>query len=341
MIRRINLDNFFLAHYNRTVDNYTRALHNDCESKSEGTKKRTLGGRKGRIMRLPRFEYLAPGTLEEACSFLAKHREEALPFAGGTDLFVKMKQRRIVPGFLINLKHIPGMDLIEYDEDKGLRIGALATIQSLKNSVVVKRHFKILAEAAGVESSVQIRNVATLGGNIANASPAADAPLALIVLGASVILTGPGGQREVLLEDFFLGPGKSVLQHGEIISEIRVPPPWARTGGTYLKHAIRRTDIAIVSVAVVIRMAEGVCEDARIALGSVAPTAFRAKRAEKWLKDKKITEELAGEAARTAAEESRPIDDIRGYADYRAKTVLEMTKQAILEATRDARLGGV
>jgi len=160
-------------------------------------------------MHLPQFEYLAPRTLEEACSFLAKHREEAFAFAGGTDLFVKMKQRRIVPGYLVNLKHIPGMDFIEYDEDIGLRIGALVTIQSLKSSGVIKRRFKILADAAGVESSVQIRNVATLGGNIANASPAADAPLALIVLGASVVLTGADGQREVLLEDFFLGPGKS------------------------------------------------------------------------------------------------------------------------------------
>ncbi len=292
-------------------------------------------------MRLPRFEYVAPGTLEEACSFLLKHGEEAFPFAGGTDLFVKMKQRRIVPGFLVNLKHIPGMDFIEYEEDKGLQIGALATIQSLKNSAVVRRHFKILAEAAGVESSVQIRNVATLGGNIANASPAADAPLALIVLGASLILTGPGGQREVLLEDFFLGPGKSVLQHSEIISQIRIPPPWPRTGGAYLKHAIRRTDIAIVSVAGLIRLEGDLCEDARIALGSVAPTAIRAKKAEKLLEGKRITEELAAEAAQAAVEESRPIDDIRGYAEYRAKTVLEMTKQAILEAEQDARLGGV
>jgi CO/xanthine dehydrogenase FAD-binding subunit len=288
-------------------------------------------------MRLPRFEYLAPGTLEEACLFLAKHREEAFVFAGGTDLFVKMKQRRIVPGFLVNLKHIPGMDFIEYNEDKGLRIGALVTIQSLKNSTVVKRHYKILAEAAGVESSVQIRNIATLGGNIANASPAADAPLALIVLGASVVLTGAVGQREVLLEDFFLGPGKSVLQCGEIIREVRIPPPWARRGGAYLKHSIRRTDIAIVSVAVMIRLAEDVCGDARIALGSVAPTAFRPERAENWLKGKKITDELAGEAARAATEESHPIDDIRGYAEYRAKTVQDITKQAIMEANRDAR----
>jgi CO/xanthine dehydrogenase FAD-binding subunit len=292
-------------------------------------------------MHLPQFEYYSPTSVEEACSILAKHREEAFPLAGGTDVLVKMKHRRVVPGFLVNLKNIPGMDVIEYDEDKGLRIGALVTIQSLKNSVVVKRHFKILAEAAGVESSVQIRNVATLGGNIANASPAADAPLALIALEASIVLTRVGGQREVSLEDFFLGPGKSVLQLGEIISEIRVPSPGARTGGAYLKHSVRRTDIAIVSVAVAIRLLEGVCQDARIALGSVGPTAFRAKGAEQCLKGREITDELAGEAARAAMEESRPIDDIRGYAEYRAKTVFDITRQAILEATRDARLGGV
>jgi len=110
---------------------------------------------------------------------LAEHPKEALPLAGGTDLLVRMKQRRIVPRYVVNLKAIPGMDQITYDESEGLRIGALTAIQSLKNSVIVKRHFKILAQAAGVESSVQIRNVATLGGNIANASPAADAPLAL------------------------------------------------------------------------------------------------------------------------------------------------------------------
>jgi CO/xanthine dehydrogenase FAD-binding subunit len=292
-------------------------------------------------MHLPQFDYYAPASAEEACSFLASHKGQALPLAGGTDLLVRMKQRRLVPEFLVNLKNIPGMDYMDYDEEQGLRIGALATIQSLKNSVTVKRRFKVLAEAAGVESSVQIRNVATIGGNIANASPAADAPLALVALGASVVMMKAGGQREVLLEDFFLGPGKSLLQPGEIIREIRVPPPRGRTGGAYLKHAVRRTDIAIVSVAVTIRLEEKACEEARIALGSVAPTAMRAKRAEERLKGKEITDELAGAASQAAMEEARPIDDIRGYADYRAKTVQEITKQAILEAVQDARLGGI
>ena len=293
------------------------------------------------MMRLPHFEYIAPTTLDGACSWLAEHPKEALVFAGGTDLLVKMKQRKIVPRYMINLKTISGMDYITYDEKDGLRIGALATIQSLKNSVIVRRHCKMLAEAAGVESSVQIRNVATLGGNIANASPAADAPLALIALGASLVLVRSGGQREVLLENFFVGPGRTVLQPGEIIRETRVPPLPPRSGGAYLKHALRRTDIAIVSTAVVLTLSDDLCSSIKIGLGSVAPTAFRARKAEELLTGKKITEELADAAAEAAVEESRPIDDIRGYAEYRAKTILGITKEAIMQALQDARFGGI
>ena len=292
-------------------------------------------------MRLPHFEYLAPKTLEEACSLLAAHPQEVFPLAGGTDLLVKMKQRRIVPRYVINLKTISGMDYITYDDNEGLRVGALVTIQALKNSVTVKRHCSMLAQAAAVESSVQIRNVATLGGNIANASPAADAPLALITLGASLLITRSGGEREVQMEGFFTGPGKTVLQPGEIIREVRIPPLPLRTGGAYLKHAVRRTDIAIVSCAVVLTLLDDACKDARIGLGSVGPTAFRARKAEGLLQGQKITDAVVDAAVQAAVEEARPIDDIRGYADYRAKTVRAITRQAMQQALQDARLGGI
>ncbi len=292
-------------------------------------------------MRLPHFQHFAPGSIEEACSLLAQYRREAVPLAGGTDLLVKMKQRKMVPPYVVNLKNISGLDYITYDENDGLRIGALATIQSLKNSVVVKRHCKILAQAAGVESSVQIRNIATIGGNIANASPAADAPLALVSLSASVVIARSGGDREISIENLFIAPGKTKLDMGEIIREIHVPPLPTRSGGAYLKHAIRRTDIAIVSTAVVLTMSDDLCGDVKIALGSVAPTAFRAKGAEGLLKGKRITAELAEAAGRVAMEESSPIDDIRGYAEQRQKVIVMLTKQAILEAERDARFGGI
>lgn len=292
-------------------------------------------------MRLPQFHYYAPKSVEEACSLLAKHKGHAVAFAGGTDLLVRMKQRRVVPEYVINLKTIPGMDYIVYDEKDGLRIGALASIQSVKNSVVIKRNYKILYQAAGAESSVQIRNRATLGGNISNASPAADAPLALLVLGAQVVLAGVAGERQVFLDKFFLGPGKTILQPDEILREIRVPQPLPLSGGAYLKHALRQTDISIVAVAALLRMKEDVCEEARIGLGSVAPTAVRASKTEDLLRGQRISEGLIEKASQTAMGEARPIDDIRGYAEYRLRTVAMLTKNAITQAIREIRYGGI
>jgi CO/xanthine dehydrogenase FAD-binding subunit len=188
---------------------------------------------------------------------------------------------------------------------------------------------------------VQIRNLATIGGNIANASPAADAPLALVSLRASIVIASSTGEREIPIEDLFTGPGKTSLQPGEIIREIHVPALPPRSGGAYLKHAIRRTDIAIVSTAVVVSLANDLCADIRIALGSVAPTAFRAKGAEGLLKGKKITAALAEQAAYAAIDESRPIGDIRSHAEHRQDIILMLTNRAVMEAVRDARLGGI
>jgi CO/xanthine dehydrogenase FAD-binding subunit len=292
-------------------------------------------------MKLPEFQYFAPKSVEEACSLLARYGEEASALAGGTDLLVKMKQRRFVPGYVVNLKTIPDLDYIRYSEGDGLRIGALTTIQAIKNSVAVKRNFKVLNEAAGVESSVQIRNRATIAGNIANASPAADAPLALLTLDAAVVIARAEGQREVPLEEFLTGPGKTILRSGEIIREIHVACLVPGTGGAYLKHAVRRTDIAIVSASAVLTLSKGVCTNARIGIGSVAPTAIRVKSAEEILKGQAITDEIVKKAAQAAVDEARPVDDIRGYAEYRKKALQETVEKVIKAAARDARLGGI
>jgi carbon-monoxide dehydrogenase medium subunit len=292
-------------------------------------------------MKLPQFQYFEPKSIGKACSLLARYGAEASILAGGTDLLVKMKQRRFIPGYVINLKTIPGLDYIRYDEGDGLRIGALTTIQAIKNSIIVKRNFKVLHEAAGVESSVQIRNRATIAGNIANASPAADAPLALLTLGAAVVLARADGQREMLIEDFLTGPGQTALKPGEVIREVHVPVQTPRTGGAYVKHAVRRTDIAIVSTSAVLTLSNGVCTDARIGLGSVAPTAIRAKKAEDVLKGQTITDEIVKKAAEAAVGEARPIDDIRAYAQYRALALKVAVERAISEAVRDAKLGGI
>lgn len=213
----------------------------------------------------------------------------------------------------------------------------MTTIQALKNATLLKRECKILAEAAAAESSVQIRNLATLGGNIANASPAADAPLALIVANASVVLIGFGRKRTVLLEDFFVAPGKTILEPGELISEILVPPPGPGTGVSFLKHALRRTDIAIVSAAVALTIEGDVCTGVTIGLGSVAPTIIRARKAEALILGKTITAELTSEAAQIAVKECSPIDDIRRSARYRRNCIADITNLAITQALQNAK----
>lgn len=288
-------------------------------------------------MQLPQFEHLAPSSIAEACSLLAAHQSEALVLAGGTDLFVKMKARKVVPRYLVDIKGIAGMDYIRFAEGDGLRVGALATIQALKSSSVVKRQCKILGHAAAAESSVQIRNLATLGGNIANASPAADCPLALVTVGANVVLARAGGQREIPLEAFARAPGRTVLEPGELLSEIHVPPLPPRTGVAYAKHSTRRTDIAIVSAAVVLTLGKDGCIAVRIGLGSVAPTIMRARQAEEMLLGKAISDDVAEAAAQLAAAECSPIDDIRQSAGYRKKIIAEITRLAILQAAMDAR----
>lgn len=292
-------------------------------------------------MRLPQFEYFAPTTLDEACSLLARHGKGALALAGGTDLLVKMKHRRVVPRCLVNINNIAGLDRIVYEDDKTLSIGALVTIQTLKASTMVKRQAKLLYQAAAIQSSIQIRNSATIGGNIGNASPAGDGPLALMVADASVILRGRGGTREVAVADLFLAPGKTVLRLGELIEEIRLPPVPPKTGVSYVKHALRRTDIAIVSTAVTLTVVDGVCASVRIGLGSVAPTIMRARAAEKVLAGQQVDEALVDAAADAAATEATPIDDIRGTARYRKQAVRETTRAAVLEALQDARTGGM
>ena len=255
-------------------------------------------------MRLPQFEYFSPKTLDEACGLLERLGPRALPLAGGTDLLIKMKHRRLVPECLVNIKNISGLDRITYDEELGLSIGAMVTIQALKASALVERRAKLLHEAAAVQSSIQIRNSATIGGNIANASPAGDGPLALLVADARVILHNSAGTRELAVADIFRAPGRTALRRGELVEEIRLPPIPPQTGVAHVKHALRRTDIAIVSTAVVLTIVDGICSNVRIGLGSVAPTIARAPTAEKILVGQKLDDALIDAAADAAANDA-------------------------------------
>src|SRR3990172_3056490 len=204
------------------------------------------------LLGLPEFELLSADTVEETCTLLSRHGAEAMVFAGGTDLLVKMKHRRTIPRHLVNIKGIPDLDQIRHDERDGLRIGALTTIQAIEASSVIGKKFPALKQAASVLGTSQIRNVGTIGGNLGNASPSAEFAPPLLTLGASVRCVGLGGERQIPLEEFFVAPGKTTLGQDELLTEVHVPNPPAGAQGIYLKHSLRKMDVAIASAAVLI-----------------------------------------------------------------------------------------
>ena len=280
-----------------------------------------------------RFQYLEPQTIEEAVSLLAKYGGEAKVIAGGTDLINLIRMKTIRPNYVVDIGRISGLDHVRYDDDGALSIGALTTLRTLETSNDVKHCHPVIAQAAGQLGSVAIRNVGTVGGNLCHASPAADTAPSLIALGTEVRIVGPAGERTVALEDFFTGPGRTVLQRGEILAEICVPPMPPDTKGVYLKHASRgAADLAIVGVAVIATLDGGCCRNVKIVLGAVAPMPIRARNAERVLEGKEINDAVIEQAARAAAAESRPITDVRASADYRREMVKVFTQWAIRRA---------
>jgi CO/xanthine dehydrogenase FAD-binding subunit len=284
--------------------------------------------------RLPRFDYLEPHTIDEALSMLSQYKGRAKVMAGGTDILPKLKEREMkAPEVIIALKGIPDLDYIKYDEVGGLSLGALATIHAVETSPIVRERFGVLFQAAESMASVQVRNRGTIGGNLCNAVPSADTAPALLTLEASLKLTSQSGERIVNVEGFFTGPNETVLTAEEILQEIHVPnlPPHSK--GRYLKLTPRRSmDLAIVGVAVVVMAEDGICNDIRIALGAVAPTPIRARRAEGMIRGQKLSDEVIEKAARIAAAECHPISDHRASAQYRCDMVEVLTKRAIQQA---------
>ena len=293
-------------------------------------------------MQLPKFKYFAPETLDEAFSLLQELGEEARILAGGTDLLVNMKQRAIepMPKYIINIKKLRELQYLQTDADGGLRLGALANIQEIKFFLPIRQRFPGLGQAAGILSTPQVRNIATIGGNLCNASPAAETAPVLNTLSARVKILSKDQERIVPLEEFFLGPGKTVLRSDEILGEIQVPEPPPNSASVYLKHGKRLSDIAIVGVALTITMNGNTCSDAKIALASAAPTPMRVQKAEALMIGQEINQKHIEEVGKTVSEESRPIDDVRAYAVYRREKAGLLAKEAIKQALQQIRLGG-
>lgn len=290
---------------------------------------------------LPEFEYLTPQNVKDVCSLLLQHAGKAKVMAGGTDLLVLMKNRSVTPQYVVALGNVPYIDGISFSEAKGLRLGTLATHQSIADSPVIKNRFGCLAEACSKVGTPQIRNMGTIGGNLCNGAPSADSAPPLIAFGALIKLINSGGERIIPLEDFFIGPGETAFATGEILTEIQVPCPPSHTGGVYLKLPARTAvDIAAVGVAALITLGlkNEICSDIRIVLGAVAPTPIRAKMAEEIIKGKRIDDVLIKQAAQLASEEALPISDVRSSAEYRLEMVKVLTRTAINQAIEKAKL---
>ncbi len=281
------------------------------------------------------FAYHQPATVGEVCILLEKLGDEASVLAGGTDLLPRMKDGVITRKHLISLKNIPQLRGIQLNGDS-LAIGALTTVTELVSSALVKEKIPLLSQAAELLASVHIRNVATVGGNLCNAAPSADLAPPLLALNARVRITGSGGERVVSLKEFFTGPGKTTLAKGEILKGLEVPIPTGKSRGWYSKYSLRRAmDIAVVGVAVLLTLEQSGerCQDARIALGAVAPTPFRVQEAEKVLTaGEALSVGLAERIGELAAAEARPISDVRSSAEYRRKMVKVQVKRAIIKA---------
>jgi CO/xanthine dehydrogenase FAD-binding subunit len=273
------------------------------------------------------FDYLEPKTIEEAVQSLAKHGKKAKVIAGGTDLLVKMKMGEVHPEVLINISRIPALRYLI--EDKGIRMGALTPFRELEKSQVIKEKHTALFEAARSVSSVQIKTMGTVGGNLCHASPAADSAPPLIVLGGKVKLVERGRERILPVEEFFVGPGETVLSPKELLVEIQIPESSSKTGSAFLKMKRVSADLAKVSVAVAVVREGDVCKDCRIALGAVAKVPLRTKRGEELLKGKKVTENLIAKVSNQIAQEIQPITDLRSTAWYRKEVTKVMVRDAI------------
>jgi carbon-monoxide dehydrogenase medium subunit len=286
---------------------------------------------------LLKFDFVAPRSAEDAVLQLQERGAGGKLIAGGTDLMLQLKARVTRPSYVVDLSRLPELTRLEYQPNRGLWIGAMVRLRTIQQSPLVQGRFGIVVDGAKLVGSIQIRNLATVGGNLCNAAPSADVAPPLIAADARAEILGPGGSRSVSLDEFFLGPRRTVLGPAELLLGVLVPEPAARSAGQYLRHTPRKEmDIAVVGVGSYLTMDNGHCADARIVLGAVAPTPMRAVRAESALRGQPLSAELIAFAAGLAAEEARPITDIRGTADFRRHLVAVLTSRTLTAAWSQA-----
>jgi len=274
-----------------------------------------------------------PESVADCLAVLSERGLDAKLVAGGTDLVPQMKMGVTHPAWVVDLSAIPDLKTLEVGQDGALRVGAAVSARELELAPAARSGFLALAESAGLVGSVQVRTLATLGGNVCNAAPSADMAPPLLALDAVAVVAGPNGRREVPISEFFTGVRRTVLAPNELLVEIVVPAAEPGSGANYRRHTPRRElDIAIVGVASRVTVTDGRCTNARIALGAVAPTPVRAVAAEQSLIGQELTPERIEEAARLAVEAARPISDQRGSIEYRRHLVRVLTRRTLTTA---------
>jgi carbon-monoxide dehydrogenase medium subunit len=286
---------------------------------------------------MKRFDYLRPDNMADAIAAL-QATEEPCVLAGGTDLLIGLKTRTVKPQCLIDLKGIPDLDAIQYDN--GFKLGALTTVRDIEVSPLIREKIPVLSEAAATLGSIQIRNRATVGGNLCHGSPAADMAAILLAMNSEVEIATGNGARTIELDQFFSAPNQTALKPNEVLSHIIIPEEIERFKGIYLKHGPRKAmDIGIVNIAIVLDAdaASGLCNQIMIALGAVAPRPIRARKAEALLNGAKLNPEAIQKAAGAAADEARPITDFRASAGYRKDLVKNLVTRGIDQILKSNR----
>ena len=287
---------------------------------------------------LPEFEYVQPATLVEASEFLASHAAEARPFLGGTDVFVRMRDGFLTPEFLVDVKNLNGTNDLRFDPKAGLTLGAAINMNQVIASPEVQAHYPLLAESCRSVASYQLRTRATIVGNICNASPAGDTIGACLALDGTLHIHGVNGPRQEPLGSFFLGPGKTTLKPGDIVTAIHFPIPPKGCAGIYLKLGRNQlSDLSIVGVTALGHPDAG-CQSGyrfRLALASVAPVPLVPVEAETYLANHPITSEALREAASLSADACAPIDDVRGSARYRKEMARNLSAKALAEVWKN------
>jgi len=280
------------------------------------------------VRSLKPFDYLEPRTVEEASRLLSTHYTDAKILAGGVDLLDKMRRRLIEPKYVVSLGGISGLDYIISNGETNLRFGALTTLRSLESSLTIQRNYVCLWEAVKQIASNQVKNMGTVVGNICVATPASDVTTALYALGAQLKISCSKSEIIIPIENFFIGVNKTILQPGELITEVLLPGP-SPTSSSFMRLGRTLSDITKIGIAVAIILTNNICKEAKIALGAVAPTVFRAKGAEATLIGQELGPNTIEKAAELAAKEAKPITDLRSTAEYRKEMVKILTRRAI------------